>query len=344
MLEKLTNLCGVSGCEDEVRKYIEKEIRPFCHELYTDKMGNLTAFKKGKSSEKKLIITAHIDEVGFIVKSITDDGFLKFEAVGGVDSRILLGRRVLIGEKKIKGVIGIAAVHMTTPEERREAVKISKMYIDIGADSREEAEKAVEKGDYICFDSKYTLMGAGKVKAKALDDRVGCLVLIDIIKTANFYYDTYCCFTVQEEVGCRGASVAANMILPDFALILEGTICADAHDTPPHLHVSTMGGGPVLSLMERSSKSDKDFVRFIMRLAKENNLPCQYKRTGNGGNEGGVIQVSGKGVVTAVISVPCRYIHSSVSVADLGDIEATKQLAKVIAENIYKGESYGISK
>ncbi len=333
MLEKLTNLCGVSGCEDEVRDFIENEIKEFCDDIYTDKIGNLIALKKGKVSEKKMMITAHMDEVGFIIKSITEEGFIKFEAVGGVDGRILLGRRVLVGENKIKGVIGIKAVHMTTAEERSNAVKIKDMYIDIGADSRDEAQEMVSLGDYISFDSEYVEFGDGKIKAKALDDRVGCAVLINLIKTADFYYDTWCCFTVQEEVGCRGAQVAANSIRPDIALILEGTICADAHDTEPYLHVSTIGGGGVLSLLERSSKSDKNFVHFIYNLAKEKNIPCQFKRTGSGGNEGGVIQVSGKGVITAVISAPCRYIHSPVSVMDKNDFENIVRLAKAVTEN-----------
>lgn len=334
MLKALTSLCGVSGCEDEVRSYIEKEISVYCDEIFTDKLGNLIAFKKGRSSEKKFMITAHMDEVGFIVKSITDEGYIKFEAVGGVDGRILPGRRVLVGEKKVCGVIGIKAVHMTTAEERKSAPKIKDMYIDIGANSREEAEQSVRCGDYIAFASDYIEFGDGKVKAKALDDRAGCASLIRLIREADFFYDAYCCFTVQEEVGCRGAQVAANRILPDIALILEGTICADAHDTPEHLHVSTMGGGGVLSVMERSSKSDKNFVRFIHSTAAENNIPCQYKRTGSGGNEGGVIQVSGKGVVTAVISVPCRYIHSPVSVMDKTDFENSYRLAKAVAENL----------
>ncbi len=334
MLKRLTGLCGVSGNEDEVREFIESEIKPYCDEIFTDKIGNLIAFKKGKSDKKKMMLSAHMDEVGFIIKSITEDGFLKFEAVGGVDSRILLGRRVLVGDDKVNGVIGIKAVHMTTADERARAVPIKDMYIDIGADSRDDAEKSADIGDYIAFAGEYIEFGEGKIKAKALDDRAGCAILAELIKTADFYYDTYCCFTVQEEVGCRGAQVAANIIKPDIALILEGTICADAHETPSHLHVSTMGGGGVLSVMERSSKSDKNFIKFISETAKTSGIPFQYKRTGNGGNEGGVIQTAGKGVITAVISLPCRYIHSPVSVADKKDFENTLKLAKAVTENM----------
>ena len=187
MLEKLTSLCGVSGCEDEVRNFIYGEISDYCDEIYTDKIGNLIAFKKGRSDKKKMMLTAHMDEVGFIVKNITDEGFIKFEAVGGVDSRILLGRRVLVGDKKINGVIGIKAVHMTTAEERSHAVPIKDMYIDIGTDSREETENLLSPGDYISFSSEYTEFGDNMIKAKALDDRVGCAILVELIKTADFY-------------------------------------------------------------------------------------------------------------------------------------------------------------
>lgn len=334
MIKKLTELFGVSGCEDEVRDFIKSEIAPLCEEIKTDSIGNLYALKKGKSSEKTFMLCAHMDEVGFIVKDITDDGYIKFASVGGIDSRILLGKRVMVGEKKLSGVIGIKAVHLTTKKEREKVVEEKDMYIDIGVDTLEDAQKYVSKGDYIMFDSEYTQFGDGKIKAKAIDDRAGCAVIIDLIKNADFYYDTWCVFTVQEEVGTRGAQIAARKIKPDIALILESTICGDVHGVDKNAHVSTMGGGAVLSVMERTSRSDPEFIKFIEQTAKENNLPVQFKRTGNGGNDAGAVQIAGSGVRTAVMSLPCRYIHSPVSMMDKNDFETVKKLAKAVSENI----------
>ncbi len=334
MLKELTMLNGVSGKETAVREYIKKQIESYADEVYVDKMGSLIAFKKGKSAEKRFMICAHMDEIGFIVKGITDDGFLKFAEIGGIDSRLLPGKRVYVGENHIPGVIGIKAVHMATPEERKKSVKIKDMYIDIGYDSKEEAEKHTNLGDYIYFDSEYTEFGNGKIKAKALDNRVGCANLIRLIKDADFTYDTWCVFSVQEEIGLRGAKVAAKAINPDAALILEGTVCADTCDTPKHEHVSTMGEGPVISIMERSSRSDIEFVRLIKETAEKNSIPYQFKRTVKGGNDAGAIQVANDGVKTAVISVPCRYIHSAVSVADKIDFENTYRLALAVCNDI----------
>lgn len=333
-LRELTMLDGVSGDEDAVREAIRKEIEPFCDSVIEDKAGNLIAVKKGKIP-KKLMMTAHMDEVGFIIKSITEDGYLKFAAVGGIDGRVLPGRRVRVGEKKLPGVIGMKAVHLTTAEERKQSVKISDMYIDIGVQSREAAEKAVYLGDYAAFDSGYVTFGDHKIKAKALDDRVGCLALIRVLQEAVCPYDLYAVFTVQEEVGLRGATVAAYRVQPDIGIVLEGTVCADTYEAPKHLHVTTSGAGPAFSLIERTSKSDSALVDFLVKTAEKNNIQWQYKRTiGNGGNEAGVIQQTACGAKTAVISVPCRYIHSSVSVADERDIEATAALAVRVAETI----------
>lgn len=333
ILQDLTQLDGVSGQEDEVRTVIVKEIEPFCDTVKIDKMGNIIAFKKG-TSDKKLMMTAHMDEVGFIIKHITEEGYCKFAAVGGIDSRILLGQRVRVGEKKVPGVIGIKAVHLTTPEERKAQVKQSELYIDIGAQSIEQAMKLVKKGDYAFFDSRYVSFGDHKIKAKALDDRVGCYVLIQVLQQATCPYDLYACFTVQEEVGVRGATVAAYQVQPDVSIVLEGTVCADTHGAAPHQHVTTLGKGPAFSLIEHSSKSDTEMVQFLIRIAENCGIPWQYKRTGAGGNEAGVIQQTGTGSRTAVISVPCRYIHSPVSVADERDIEAAVKLAVRVAEEI----------
>ncbi len=329
MLEMLCNAMGVSGDEDEVREIIYQSIKPYCHSILTDNIGNLIAFKKGKNSSKKIMLCAHMDEVGLIIKRVTDGGYIKFECVGGIDGRILPGKRVIVGKSRLAGVIGIKAVHMTTQEERKTVPKADELYIDIGAKSKEEAMSLVELGDYIMFDSPMREIGDGKIMSKALDNRVGCNILMELLKE-DFDNDIYACFTVQEEIGLRGATVAAAAINADIAIILETTICADIYDTPPHLEVTTLGGGPALSMMERTSYSDRKLVRFIKETAKNMGIPCQYKRTGMGGNEAGAVQVSGTGATSAVISVPCRYIHSPVSVIDKNDYHHTLMLAKQV--------------
>ncbi len=332
-LQELTLLDGVSGQEDEVRAAIIKEIEPFCDTVKIDKMGNIIAFKKG-TIDKKLMMTAHMDEVGFIIKHITEEGYCKFASVGGIDSRILLGQRVRVGEQKIPGVIGVKAVHLTTQEERKSQVKQSELYIDIGAQSQEQAQQLVAKGDYAFFDSRYVSFGDHKIKAKALDDRVGCYALMQVLQQATCPYDLFACFTVQEEVGVRGATVAAYQIQPDVSIVLEGTVCADTYGSAPHQHVTTLGKGPAFSLVEHTSKSNTEMVKFLIWIAEKYCIPWQYKRTGAGGNEAGIIQQTGTGTRTAVISVPCRYIHSPVSVADARDIEAAAKLAVRAAEEI----------
>ena len=334
MLEKLTGLCGTSGHEDAVREEILSAVSEICEDVSVDKTGNIIAFKKGKSAEKKCLVSAHMDEVGFIVKDIDDDGFIKFAAVGGIDSRILPGTGVKING--LDGVIGTKAIHLTAKEERKKPIKDEDLYIDIGASSKEEAERYVSKGDYIYFDSKYVEFGAKCVKAKALDDRAGCSIILELIKEANPYYDTYFCFTVQEEIGCRGSITAARRIKPDFGLVIEGTTCGETLGTPKHLSVTTLGNGPAISVIEHTSMSDAELINKTLEKAERKKIPCQLKRASTGGNDAGNIQATGSGVRTMAIAVPCRYIHSPVSMMKLSDYAGTYKLAKLIIENIFR--------
>ena len=182
-IKEYTKINSVSGNENKIRNRILEDIKPYADKITVHSMGNIIAFKKGSiPNNKKIIISAHMDEVGFIISDITDDGFLKFKEVGGIDPRILLSQRLVIGEKEINGVIGIKAVHLVSPEERTRVVKANEMYIDIGASSKEEAEKYVTKGDYAAFDSEYAELGGDVIKAKALDDRIGCAIMAELIK------------------------------------------------------------------------------------------------------------------------------------------------------------------
>ena len=335
-IKEYTEINSVSGNEGRIRKRILDDIKPYADDIKVDSMGNIIAFKKGTSdSSKKIILAAHMDEVGFIVSDITEDGFVKFKEVGGIDPRILLAQRVVIGDNNISGVMGIKAVHLQSPEERKSVIKLKDMYIDIGAKSKEEAEKLVNKGDYVAFDSDYKEFGDNIIKAKALDDRAGCAVMTQLIKE-SYDADIYFCFTVQEVTGTRGAMIASRAIGADVAIILEGTTCSDTAGVKEHEHATSFGSGPVLSLMDYGSYSDMDLNRFIINLAKENDLKFQFKRTINGGNDARAFQTASVPCKTAAISVPCRYIHSPVSCANKDDIEKTYELVFCVMKNIHK--------
>ncbi len=334
-LKEFTLTNAVSGNEKAMREKVLESIKPYATDIKVDSIGNVIAFKKGTASGgKKFVISAHMDEVGFIVTDITEDGYIKFKSVGGIDPRIMLAQRVTIGDKRVPGVMGIKAVHLQSPEERKNVVKEKEMYIDIGASSKEAALSKVQKGDYVAFDSSYKELGDGVIKAKALDDRVGCALMAELIKQ-DYPNDIYFCFTVQEEVGIRGATIAAKRIKADVALMLEATTCADTAGSEPHEYATEFGKGPVLSIMDRGAYSDRDFNRFIEKLAKDNNIEYQYKKTSMGGNESRAFQTASLPCRTAAISMPARYIHSPVSCIKKCDMEKMYQLVKVICENIH---------
>ncbi len=336
MLKKLTELNGVSGNEKNVRDYIISYAKNFVDEITTDSIGNLILYKKGnKVNHNKVMLTSHMDEVGFIVSKVEENGFLRFKTVGGIDDRILLSHKVMVGENNIPGVIGIKAIHLLEKDERKKVVKAEDMYIDIGAKSKDDALKNVQIGDYISFDSEYVEFGNNDmfIKAKALDDRIGCMLMLELIKQETDS-DIYFCFSVQEEVGLRGATVLSNKINPDVAIVLEATTASDVADTKPYEYTTCLGKGPAISIMDRASYSNKNLNKFITDIAEKTNIKYQYKKTIFGGNDAGAISTSGDGCETAVISVPCRYIHSPACVSHKEDIENTKKLITAILNNI----------
>ncbi len=335
LLKKLTDLNGVSGNEDEVREFIKREVEGYADKIRVDSIGNLIAFKKGKASGLKVMLSAHMDEVGFMVTGYGENGTLKFHNVGGIDTRILPGKQVLVGGRRLPGVIGCKPVHMQNAEERKNNIKEKSLYIDIGTDKKEEAEKLAPLGEYVAFNSEYTEMGTDCIKAKALDDRVGCAILIEALK-GRYGFDLYACFTVQEEVGLRGSEVAAYAVKPDMALIIEGTTCSDVPDVEKQEYSTLLGGGAALTIMDRTSYVDQRLVNHIYDLARDNNIKVQFKQTTSGGNDAGKIQRSGSGVRAASISVPCRYIHSPVSMMSMSDYESCKALTLLALNNLNK--------
>lgn len=341
MLDLLKDLClidGISGREDKVREYIISKINDKC-EYEVDPMGNILAFKKGVNrADKKVMVSAHMDEVGFIATYICDNGQIKFTSVGGVDSKVVLGRTVRVGERGVYGVIGNKAIHLCHGDEENSVPKLDKLYIDIGTSSKEETEKYVSVGDSIHFVSDFVEFGNNKIKAKAIDDRFGCAVMIKMIKS-ELLYDTHFAFLVQEEVGCRGAGPAVFSIRPDYAVVLEATTAADVAGVSEQDSVCVQGKGAVVSFMDRATLYNRDLFKGAFALAKEKNIPVQTKTTVAGGNDAGAIHKSIGGVYTVAVSLPCRYIHSATSVADKRDMTACYNLANELVKVYANGKT-----
>ncbi len=335
MLETLKTLCelnGTSGREETVRSYIIEHIKDHC-EYTVDPLGNVLAFKKGRRRPKnKVMLTAHMDEVGFIITYITDDGYLKFDCVGGIDEKVIVGRNVTVGEKQIPGVIGIKAVHLCESDEREKVPKVRELYIDIGADSKQEAEEYVEIGDAAYFMSDFKKIGENKVKAKAIDDRFGCCVMLKMLES-ELEYDTHFAFLVQEEVGLRGAGAAAYTVNPDYAIVIEATTAADVAGVSGADRVCCQGEGAVVSFMDRSTIYNRELYQKAFRLAEANGIRIQTKTAVAGGNDAGAIHKSNAGIKTLTVSLPCRYIHSATSVADTRDMTACFDLIRLLSED-----------
>lgn len=328
-LKTLCMLSGVSSFEDEVRSYIKGRVAPYADSIRVDAMGNLIVFKKGaKSTGNKLMLCAHMDEVGLIIRAITEDGYLKFSCVGGIDRRVLLGKRVAVGDQKLTGIIGLKAIHMTTLEERKRVPKLEEYYIDIGAKDKEEAEKLVNIGDCGVFVSDAVEFGNGMLKAKAIDDRVGCAILVKLLEE-ELPMDCTFVFNVQEEVGTRGAFGSAFSVTPEIAMVLEGTTAADNPALDEHCQVCWPGKGPVISWMDGSAVYDRDLFEMLRDLADQNNVPWQMKHYLAGGTDAGAIQRTKEGVRVTGISAAVRYLHAPSSVASISDMKHMLTLARL---------------
>lgn len=339
LLERLTNAVGISGNEKAVRDLIKAEIEAHVDTLRVDRMGNLIAFKKGQEGAPHVVVAAHMDEVGLMVKSIDSNGLIKFVPIGGLDARILVSKRVYIGETRIPGVIGAKAIHLQKPEERTKALSIDDLYIDIGCKDQAEAERLVSIGDYIAFDSLYRTFGKNRIKAKALDDRVGCYLLIQMLKQ-NHQVNFTGIFTVQEEIGLRGAEVAANQVEADLAIILEGTTCSDVTSVEPHLQVTSLDKGPAISIKDLGTLYPKKWVDLLVQTANENGIPWQYRRSSFGANDSGKFHLAKSGMAAVSLAVPCRYIHSPVSVCSQDDLQHAEALLIKFMEKLGKGGQF----
>lgn len=335
-LEKYCNLLGPSGMEDAVREAIIDDIKDSGAEYETDPMGNLIVFKKGKKRrDKKVLFSAHTDEVGFMVKYIDEDGYLWFDAVGGIDRRVVSGRRIVFCESNVRGVVASKAIHMQTLEERGKCEPISEMHMDIGADSRETASKYITVGDCATFEPNYEEFGEGLVRSKALDDRFGCAVLVAMINS-ELEYDTYFAFNTCEEIGCDGAKEVAHRLRPDIVIALEATTAGDIVGVPKNRCACSVGNGAVLSLMDRSTIYSRDLVLLATEVADEKGIKWQYKNVVAGGNEAGAYQRAASGAEVLAISAPARYIHSASNVLSIEDMKAVADLASALNERSFE--------
>lgn len=336
ILEKLSNAIGVSGEEDDVRQIVVPAIKDHVTHLEVDSMGNVTALQTGtRHPEYKVMIAAHMDEIGMMVTDVDSGGLIQFAAVGGIDARILPGLRVKVGRQRTAGVVLWKPIHKW---REMNAVKIDSLRIDTGAADKE----AARPGDRIAFDSFYAPLSEKIVRGKAFDDRVGCSILIDLLQQGPYPVTVAAAFTVQEEIGLRGAQIAAQRLNPDAAIVLEGT---PAFDVPnPNLEMEAgdlpvnpatrLGAGAVLTLMDSSMVSDPRVLTFLRQTAEANAIPYQYKTARGGGTDGGAIHTAHAGIPTMGLSVPCRYIHSPTALMNLDDYRHVFQLSQAVLNRI----------
>ena len=332
MLELLKELCcldGVSGEEDRVRDCIRRYAEPYADQIRTDALGNLIVFKRGaRPTEHKLMLAAHMDEVGVIVTHVTDEGFLKFDFVGGVDRRVAIGKPVVLGPDRVPGVIGLKAIHLVSREEEKKTPKTDALYLDIGAKDREEAVRLAPPGTCGAFVGELEELGDGLLKAKAIDDRVGCAVMLELLRE-DLPLDVVFAFTAQEEVGTRGAFGAAFSVTPEVALVLETTTPADLPEIEGARRVCAPGMGPVISYMDGGTIYDRGLFETLRRLAENNRIPWQTKEYIAGGNDARTIQRAKSGVRVAALSAAVRYLHAPASVGSISDFENMLKLTRL---------------
>lgn len=347
LLCRLSEAFGPSGCEKAVRAVVREEIQGSVDRIDVDTMGNLIAFKAGIGVQPclRVMLTAHMDEVGFMITQIRKDGMLSFKPVGGVDPRLLLGKRLVIGENRLAGIIGAPVPHLQRGEAANRVVDLDDMVIDIGASDEKGANGKIKVGDYATFATSFLVLaedaGWPTVRGKAFDDRAGCAVLVALLKRERLPVDLFAVFTVQEEVGLRGARVVAHRIHPDAAFALEGTLCDDLPRPPDEdsAPVTRLGDGPAITLMDRSVVAHPGLMALLQETAAVGNIAIQYKAPGLGSTESGVTHLAHSGVPSATVSVPCRYIHGPAAILNLNDLNATVQLMdatlrRITAQNL----------
>ncbi len=332
MLAELSSLHGVSGNEGKVRSFLLEKLGELDIETAVDTMGNLFVRKGRAKGGPGIMLSAHMDEVGLMIMSIQKNGLLRFKPVGSIDSRMLVSKRMRIGSQALPAVIGVKPFHLQKPGEREKPFDEESLYLDAGFNNSDEAEKQVAIGDYVSFDSSFTALGDGFYRGKAFDNRVGCLILLELLlENNNLVFDA--AFTVQEEVGTRGAAVAAYTLQPQIALVVETTAASDTPETEKDAVSTMLGAGPAISIMDRTIMVSRKMREQLVESAEKAGISYQYRRFTGAGTDAGAIALSREGVQTAVISVPCRYIHSPLCILQEKDLKETISLIRNWLEN-----------
>ena len=333
LLEKLCNVIAISGDEGEVRKIVLEEVKPYADDVRVDSLGNVLATRLGRRRVRvpcRVMLDAHMDEVGFIVVFDDGEGIYRFETIGGIDVRCLVGKQVLVGKERKPAVIGVRPIHLLKTEERTRKVPLEALRIDVGL-----AGKA-NVGDRAGFATKFRRVGPS-VMAKAIDDRIGVATLIELFKQASLNIDLCAAFSVQEEIGLRGAKVAAQYFNPDLAIAIDSTPANDLpmHDGKENIAYNTkLGLGPAIYVADGSTLHDPRLVRFLRETADAEGIPYQIRQPGGGGTDSGAIQRSLAGIPTVSVSVPHRYTHSPVSIARIEDWKNTINLLDAALKRI----------
>ncbi len=335
LLAEICEVGGTSGFEQRIREVVLREVTPLVDKVSVDNMGNVIAFKKGKDSSKKVMIGAHMDEIGFIVTNIDDNGFVRFHTLGGFDPKTLTAQRVIIhGKKDLIGVMGSKPIHVMTPEERNKVPKTTDYFIDLGM-PKEAVEKYISIGDPITRQRELIEMG-DCVNCKSIDNRVSVFILVEMLRQLKSpAYDVYGVFTVQEEVGIRGASVAAQEIQPDFGFGLDTTIAFDVPGASAHEKVTELGKGTAIKIMDSRTICDYRMVKYMKEIADKNNIKWQPEILTAGGTDTMAIQqMTAGGSIAGAVSIPTRHIHQVIEMAHKEDIRGSIDLLQYCVENL----------
>lgn len=325
----LSEINGVSGNETAVRRYLMNKLQAVADDITVDSMGNIIALKRGKSSEKTLAVTANMDEIGFIISEITDKGYLKFKQVGNFDPRKIISKKVVVGDG-VKGVIGMKAIHLQTRTERENTVEVKKLFIDIGAKDKEDAEKRVKIGDYGTFCTEAKIVG-DNIKGKALDRSGPCAALFNALK-ADYPYDVYACFLTQREVGARGAKIVAHRINADAILTVS---TSDTTDMYGEAHSGAkLGDGVIINYADKTVIADKRLTDFMSDEAKKAGITAQNKVLKPFSSDTGAMQYNALPAKCLSATIPCRYSHSPVSIMSLKDLQSAADYVQLFLSKI----------
>ncbi len=340
LLQRLCEAHGIPGREEIVREIVVRELEKISTEIRTDALGNVIALKQGSGRGPKVMIAAHMDEIGFLVSYVDEKtGFLKVDPLGGFDPRVLMAQRVIVHTDNgdLLGIIGSKPPHILSEEERKKPVELKDLFLDLGLPG-DEVKKRVRVGDFVTLAQNFVELG-NLVSCKALDDRVGLYVMIEAVKKAKHHIcDIYAVATTQEEVGIRGARVSSFNIAPDIGIALDVTVASDVPGAGEHEHVTKLGAGTAIKIKDSASISNPKLVRKLREIAEKRKIKYQMEILPRGGTDAGAIQMTREGVAAVTISIPTRYLHSVVEAAHRDDIQATVDLLAAFLEVAHEGD------